>query len=67
MLYDNLSRIICWYKGHATFEIRKILTDFTWQSWFHDRIIRNEDQLTRVRYYIINKPRNWDNDNLNMV
>lgn len=64
MLYDNLSRIIRWYKGSATFEIRKILTEFTWQSRFHDRIIRNEDQLTRVRYYIVNNPRNWDNDNL---
>ena len=67
MLHDNLSRIIRWYKGRVTFEARKILTEFTWQSRFHDRIIHNEDHLARARQYIINNPQNWDNDKLNIV
>jgi hypothetical protein len=66
MLYDNLSRIIRWYKGRVTFETRKILTGFSWQSRFHDRIIHNEEQLARVRQYIINNPQNWDNDKLKL-
>ncbi|HKL31785.1 MAG TPA: hypothetical protein VJ919_04585 [Tangfeifania sp.] len=62
MLHDNLSRIIRWYKGRVTFEVRKITNGFSWQSRFYDRIIRNEEQLNRVRKYIINNPRNWSND-----
>ena len=67
MVHDNLSRIIRWYKGRVTFETRKILTAFTWQSRFHDRIIWNEDQLIRVKNYIINNPRNWENDKLKII
>jgi REP element-mobilizing transposase RayT len=62
MLHDNLSRIIRWYKGRVSFEVRKVTDGFSWQSRFHDRIIRNEEQLNRVRKYIINNPRNWNND-----
>ena len=62
MLHDNLSRIIRWYKGRVSFEVRKVMDGFSWQPRFHDRIIRNEEQLTRVRKYIINNPRNWKND-----
>ena len=62
MLHDNLSRIIRWYKGRVSFEVRKVMDGFSWQPRFHDRIIRNEEQLTRVRKYIINNLRNWKND-----
>ena len=62
MLNDNLSRIIRWYKGRVTFEVRKVTDTFSWQTRFHDRIIRNEEQLTRVRKYIAANPRNWNND-----
>ena len=37
-------------------------TGFAWQSKFHDRIIRNEEELYRIQHYIINNPKNWKND-----
>ncbi|MBN8705333.1 MAG: transposase [Bacteroidetes bacterium] len=64
MVNENLSRIIRWYKGRVSFEIKKIHSDFGWQSRFHDRIIRNEDELFNVRNYIKNNPANWENDKL---
>ncbi len=62
MLHDNLSKIIRWYKGRTTFESRKIINDFAWQSRFHDHIIRNDESFQRVSEYIVNNPANWKND-----
>ncbi|MDX2128120.1 MAG: transposase [Chloroherpetonaceae bacterium] len=62
MNHDNLSRIIRWYKGRCSFEIRKINPDFQWQSRFHDHIIRNPKEYTRIHHYIIANPLNWEND-----
>jgi len=36
-----------------------------WQPRFHDHIIREEDELSRVREYIVNNPLNWDTDEEN--
>jgi putative transposase len=36
-----------------------------WQRNYHDRIIRNDDELNRIREYIINNPANWDSDDNN--
>jgi len=33
--------------------------NFAWQSSFHDRIIRDELELNRIREYIQNNPLNW--------
>lgn len=38
---------------------------FGWQSLFHDRVIRNEDELNRIRAYIRANPANWPNDRNN--
>lgn len=62
MLNHNISRIIRWYKGVCTFNIRKIHTGFQWQPRFYDHIIRNEDDFQRIQDYIINNPANWVQD-----
>ncbi len=33
-----------------------------WQRDFYDRIIRDEDELNRIRQYIIDNPANWKQD-----
>ena len=41
--------------------------DNIWQPNYYDRIIRNEDELNRIRKYIINNPLKWEqekNENL---
>ena len=62
MLHNNISRVVRWYKGRCTFEIRKIHADFAWQSLFHDHIIRNEESYQKISDYIISNPKNWAND-----
>jgi len=62
MLNDNISRIIRWYKGRCSFEIRKIHADFNWQSRFHDHIIRNTQSFETIQNYIVNNPKNWGKD-----
>jgi len=33
-----------------------------WQTRFYDHIIRNDDELIRIRKYIVNNPKQWEND-----
>lgn len=62
MLTDNISRIIRWYKGRCTFEIRKINPNFGWHSRFHDHIIRNSESFERIQNYIEENPSRWEED-----
>jgi REP element-mobilizing transposase RayT len=59
MFHENISRIIRWYKGRCSFEIRKITTDFGWQTRFYDHIIRNDWSYKNIQKYIENNPKNW--------
>jgi putative transposase len=37
-----------------------------WQRSYHDRIIRNETELNRIRTYVCSNPSNWDADENNI-
>lgn len=58
MLNKSISKIIRWYKGRCTFEIKKIYnnSNFSWQPRFYDSIIRTERDLLRIRRYIQDNP-----------
>jgi putative transposase len=62
MLHENVSRIIRWYKGRCSFEMRKIHADFSWQPRFHDHIIRDAQSFENIQNYIANNPLNWNKD-----
>lgn len=62
MLHDNISRVVRWYKGRCSFEIRKIQPDFAWLPRFHDHIIRNIDAFNNIQAYILNNPLKWKED-----
>jgi putative transposase len=64
-------------KDHGVFEFIRALKSFSsrrinekrnskgvtnWQERFHDHIIRNEAEYERIRNYIINNPKKWDED-----
>jgi REP element-mobilizing transposase RayT len=64
-------------KQHALSEIVRAFKTFTarkiniyqktqgtplWQTRFYDRIIRNEQELNRIRQYIKNNPAKWESD-----
>jgi len=59
MIHQNISTIIRWYKGRTSFEIKKFNPDFAWQPRFHDHIIRDENELNKIRQYIMDNPVNW--------
>lgn len=58
----SLSSIINQFKRICTISIRSRGFDFSWQSRFYDRIIRNLDELNAIRDYIKNNPKNWGNE-----
>ncbi|MDQ7009915.1 MAG: hypothetical protein Q9M94_06495 [Candidatus Gracilibacteria bacterium] len=62
MLYNGLGKIINWYKGRCSFEINKLGKEpyFAWQKNYFDRVIRNEDELQRIRKYIFENPLKWE-------
>lgn len=62
MLQENIARIIRWYKGRCSFEMRKISTEFRWHSPFHDHIIRNSLEFERIQDYIEQNPAKWKED-----
>ena len=65
---NSLGSIIGQFKGMCTRRIRaRGHTDFGWQSRFYDRIIRTEDELDNMRFYIRHNPANWETDRNNLV
>jgi REP element-mobilizing transposase RayT len=64
---NSLARIIRWYKGRCTYEIRQTghAKNFAWQSRYDDRIVRHEKELCKVREYIRDNPPQWESDRLN--
>jgi REP element-mobilizing transposase RayT len=66
MNQENISRIIRWYKGRCSFEMRKEKIDFSWQPQFHDHIIRDNGEFFRIRNYIADNPKNWNKKKSNL-
>jgi putative transposase len=68
-----LSHIIQWFKTMTTNEyIRNVkqnnLLPFKkhlWQRNYYEHIVRDENELDRIRKYIVNNPLNWDSDEEN--
>lgn len=66
----SLGAIIGQFKSVATKKINKMHgTEGVplWQRGYHDRIIRNEQDLNRIRKYIENNVANWHQDEENPV
>ncbi len=59
---NSLSTTIRSYKSAVSKSVHEFYPDFAWQSRFHDRIIRDNDELNRIRKYIVNNPHNWAKD-----
>lgn len=56
-----LGQIIRTFKASAAYQIHKTsLPEFAWQVNYHERIIRKDGELDRIRrQYIINNPIRW--------
>lgn len=64
---DSIGAILCQFKSIVTKQIRERGFDqFQWQRNYYERIIRNDDELNRIRQYIIDNPENWEKDPENL-
>ncbi len=69
---ESLSTIIQWFKTMTTNEyIRGVKSDIfpgfnkrIWQRDYYEHVIRDENDLNNIREYVINNPKNWENDSL---
>ena len=63
---NNLASIIRGFKSATTKNIHIAgFNEFAWQARYYDHVIRDENELTRLREYIINNPKKWDLDKNN--
>jgi len=59
----SISVIIQQYKSSVTrFVNKNNISHFSWQSRFYEHIIRNEQSYQQIAEYIINNPKNWQED-----
>ncbi|MDD3296242.1 MAG: transposase [Candidatus Omnitrophica bacterium] len=61
----KLGQVMAFFKYQTTKQINKLQNRpgiKIWQRRYHDHIIRNDKSLNRIREYIDNNPKTWDND-----
>ncbi len=63
----TLGKIMRSFKAQSTHMIRNAAnySDFQWQRNYYDHIVRNEEELNRIREYIIYNPMKWQYDREN--
>ncbi len=61
----TISTVIRSFKSAVTHKSRNILPNFAWQSRFHDRIIRDQNELNRIQQYIVKNPIMWERNRNN--
>jgi len=60
-----LPKIIGYYKMNSAKQInhnRNVQGVSVWQRNYYEHIIRNENELWKIRKYIVTNPKNWKND-----
>jgi len=64
----SLSSLMAGFQSPVTSKINQLRgtpKQDVWQSNYFDRIIRNDNELNRIRKYIIENPMKWNSDNEN--
>ncbi len=65
---NSIGSIVGQYKSGATIQMirsRVMPAPGIWQRNYHDHIIRDDDELQRIRKYIRDNPLNWETDEEN--
>jgi REP element-mobilizing transposase RayT len=63
---DTVSVVVRTYKAAVTTLCRSVnRSDFGWQRNYYEHMIRSQDDLNRIREYILNNPANWESDKEN--
>ncbi|GAB3588773.1 transposase [Hymenobacter daeguensis] len=61
----NLASVLRGFKSAVTTFARHREIEFQWQARFHERIIRNQNELERIQHYIITNPTRWESEHDN--
>jgi len=67
---NSIPTIVRLFKSTTTKQInqlRQTPMQPLWQRNYHEHVIRNDTELTRIRQYIINNPKKWEEDNMNKL
>jgi len=67
---NSIPTIVRLFKSTTTKQInqlRQTPMQPLWQHNYYEHIIRNDNELTRIRQYITNNPKQWKQDNLNKL
>ncbi|WP_197076630.1 transposase [Hymenobacter terrenus] len=59
---QNLASVLRGFKSGVTTFARVHALEFNWQPRFHDRIVRSDDELRRIRDYILTNPSRWEKE-----
>ena len=62
---ENLAKIMQFFKGNSARRINKLRKTTglsVWQEGYKDRVIRDDQELEKFRYYIITNPQRWQMD-----
>jgi REP element-mobilizing transposase RayT len=65
---QTLGAIVRGFKGAATARVnalRRTPGSPVWQRNYYDRVIRDDEELMRIREYIKENPANWARDDYN--
>ncbi len=60
--HQNLAAVMRGFKAGVTAFANANQISFGWQARYHDRIIRDDDELNRIRQYVENNPQKWHQD-----
>jgi REP element-mobilizing transposase RayT len=69
-LPGSIGAVMAQFKSNVTKRINKFRNNPgcpVWQRNYYERVIRNEDELSRAREYIVNNPMKWELDKENPV
>lgn len=58
----NLASVVRGFKSGVTTFARTHALPFAWQPRFHGRVVRSDDELTRIRHYILTNPARWEQE-----
>ena len=62
---DNLASVVRGFKVGVKAWATKAQIPFAWQPRYFDRVIRNEQELEKIRAYILDNPNRWKMDKVN--
>jgi REP element-mobilizing transposase RayT len=63
-----LGSFVAGFKSAATKRINQIRGTLgvpVWQRNYYERVIRNDEELNRIRQYIVDNPTHWEEDSEN--